>query len=428
MSKRAASQKPSPSKTKRAKMQPLIGQSQIDHFFKSPSTSLGHGNFESLSLPGSSYKIKSKGVPPPEIIDVDFLDFEEADSLPGPSIIERKSPPVGEWKNLEFRLPTTDKSLMGSVQIPCEYQPLDIDPIFYDPDSQPSRSTQAPYSLLAHALASLSNTRSRVAIINILTNVIRTIVSKYSSSLLPAIYLLSNSLGPQFIAIELGLGSSVISRSIQQISGLSAAALKRLYNTSGDPGDVAFAAKSNVQTLIPHAPLSISYVFDSLLKIARCKGQGAAKEKQKIVEKLLLAASGEEVRFLTRTLCQNLRVGAVRASILTGLARAIALTPPAISNDSVALYVPSGLLAELRRTSPTKRKHLDPNSEKLSSIYKQSEGLIKQVYVKHPSYDQIIPALLENGFDSLAERVPLTVGALRPLAPSAARTLGIDVI
>jgi len=410
MSKRTRSQNPSPSKTKRTRMQPLTGQSQIDHFFQSPKYNISQAH-DSLSSPGSSYK-GSKSIPHPEIIDVDSLG--ETDSLPGPSKIEPNSPPiqVAEWNKVEFRLSTTDISRMKS---PSEYQPLDIDPIFYDPESQPSRSTHAPYSLLAHALVSLSDTRSRVTIINILTNVIRTIIAKYSSSLLPAIYLLSNSLGPQFVAIELGLGSSVISRSIQQISGLSAAALKRLYNSTGDPGDVAFAAKSNVRTLIPHPPLSITYVFESLLTIARCKGQGAAKEKQKIVEKLLLAASGEEVRYLTRTLCQNLRVGAVRTSILIGLARAIALTPPTIPSDSAALYVPPALLAELRQTSPAKKKHLDPKNEKLSSIYKQSEGLIKKVYVKHPSYDQIIPALLENGFDSLAERVPLTVGVLRSL-------------
>jgi len=420
MSKRTSSQNPSPSKVKRTRIQPLTGQSQIDHFFQSPKSNISHAH-DSLSSPGSSYK-GSKSIPHPEIIDVDSLG--ETDSLPGPSKIEPTSPlvQVAEWNKVELRLSTTDESRMKSLS---EYQPLDIDPIFYDPESQPSRSIQAPYSLLTHALVSLSNTRSRITIINILTNVIRTIIAKYSSSLLPAIYLLSNSLGPQFIAIELGLGSSVISRSIQQISGLSAAALKRLYNSTGDPGDVAFAAKSNVRTLIPHPPLSIPYVFESLLTIARCKGQGAAKEKQKIVEKLLLAASGEEVRYLTRTLCQNLRVGAVRTSILTGLARAIALTPPTIPSDSAALYVPSALLAELRQTSPAKKKTLDPNNEKLSSIYKQSESLIKQVYVKHPSYDQIIPALLENGFDSLPERVPLTVGALRPLC---CLHLDIDII
>ena len=102
-------------------------------------------------------------------------------------------------------------------------------------------------------------------------------------------------------------------------------------------------------------------------------------------------------------------------SILTGLVRAITLMPPTIPNDSVVLYVPSGLLSELCQTSQAKKKNLNPNSKKLSLIYKQLEGLIKQVYVKHPSYDQIIPALLENGFDSLAERVPLTVGGLCPL-------------
>ena len=63
-------------------------------------------------------------------------------------------------------------------------------------------------------------------------------------SLLPALYLLSNSLAPPYIPIELGLGPSIISKAIQQVSGLSAAALKRLYTKTGDPGDVAYEAKS----------------------------------------------------------------------------------------------------------------------------------------------------------------------------------------
>ena len=58
-------------------------------------------------------------------------------------------------------------------------------------------------------------------------------------------------------------------------------------------------------------------MFISLLKIARyqCGGQpeGGGKERQKVVKKrLLLSATGEKIRYLTRTLFQKLCVGAVR--------------------------------------------------------------------------------------------------------------------
>ena len=356
-----------------------------------------------------------------EVIDVDAFDVTQVEE---PRLIVRED--SEKLVNNEITTNKTSTPLLNAMKVPTDinfvassdFLPLDINPTTYDPGPrpQPSCSINAPYALLTHAFVSLSQTRSRVAIINILTNVLRTIILHYPTSLLPAVYLLSNSLGPQFIPIELGLGASIISRSIQQISGLSAAALRRLYNTTGDVGDVAFAAKSNVRTLIPHAPLTVPYVYRSLLEIARCGGQGAGKERQKIVEKLLLSASGEEIRYLTRTLSQNLRVGAVRTSILSALARAMALTPKPSSGPPSVDQVPSfhlsvSLLSDLKKLpSSSKGKSRDSTGEPILSYFKRAESLMKQVYVRHPNYDRIIPALLQGGLDSLAQSVPLVVG------------------
>ncbi|KDR75214.1 hypothetical protein GALMADRAFT_249189 [Galerina marginata CBS 339.88] len=424
MSKRTSSLTPSPTK-KKPKLQ--HNQPQLDHFFSSPKTKVKpvstagatppefvQGNSIRRSNLGHLNATLSKGT---QIVDVDALDLEEQ-VKPSPEPLSTGGSVKNQVSNI---------SILGKVSPidPLEFLPFDVDPILYDHELPASHIAQAPYSLLTHALIGLSQTRSRISILNILTNVLRHLTLKYPTSLLPAVYLLSNSLGPSFVAIELGLGSSILSRSIQQISGLSAAALKRLYNTTGDTGDVAYSAKSNIRTLIPHPPLTVPYVFESMLKIARCKGQGAAKEKQKIVEKLLLAASGEEVRYLTRTLCQNLRVGAVRTSILTALARAFVLTPSPSAGAATldSFQAPPDLLLELKcQASPSKGKN--PARAKLTAIFKQAESLMKQVYVKHPSYDQIIPALLENGLDSLAERVPLTVGVpLHPMLGSPTRSL-----
>lgn len=444
MSKRNATSTPSPAKKKRSKLN--SNQFQLDHFFSSPKSSVTSGSKFNVSpqfVQGSSTRSvnpRQAGVAAPIIIDVDAFDLDNQatfqpqlltptdrnNDLPkkedhsvlssGSEVEELKTFPSDNLK-MDVSIPVVKRETVRRHLNPNEFLPVDVEPTNYDAEQQPSSSSDAPYTLLVHALISLSQTRSRIAIINILTNVLRTLIVKNPTSLLPAVYLLSNSLGPSFVALELGLGSSIISRSLQQISGLSGAALKKLYNTSGDPGDVAYAAKSNIRTLIPHPPLSVPYVYQSMLKICACKGQGAAKEKQKIVEKLLLAAIGEEVRYLTRTLCQNLRVGAVRTSILTALARAFALTPPAsikdriIETDAVgSLHIPPTLIAELQARVSSKGKNRHPSQERLSMMFKLAENLIKQVYVKHPSYDQIIPALLQNGLDTLSERVPMTVG------------------
>lgn len=123
-----------------------------------------------------------------------------------------------------------------------------------------------------------------------------------------SMYLLSNHLRPTYQACELGIGSSIISKVIQEVSGLHARDLKRLYIKSGDPGDVAFEAKTNVRTLVQPAPLVAHDVYSRLLKLADIRGPQSGKLKTDIIRRLLVQARGEEVRYLVRTLISNLRV------------------------------------------------------------------------------------------------------------------------
>ncbi|TFK55010.1 ATP-dependent DNA ligase [Heliocybe sulcata] len=316
------------------------------------------------------------------------------------------------------------------------YPEMALDPTIFEVDPTiwcPNKPI--PYSFLAHALSTLTTTRSRIAILNILTNTLRVILKTHPPSLLPSLYILSNTLSPPYESIELGLGYSTVTKAIQHVSGLSSAALKRLYTKTGDPGDVAFEAKSNVRTLIPHPPLLITSVYDSMLKIALAKGQGTAKQKQSIVEKLLVAAKGEEVRFLVRTLFQNLRVGAVRTSILTALARAMVMTLPSSISDTSAInlshYADEALITAVKELNLTKsggkkkkvEDAVDP-SNILSEKFAAAEALIKRVYVQHPNYGHIARALVEMGLNDLAEHVPLTVGIpLHPTLGSPTRSL-----
>lgn len=179
-------------------------------------------------------------------------------------------------------------------------------------------------------------------------------------------------------------------------------------------GDVAFEAKSNVRTLIPHPPLLIVGVYESLLKIARTKGQGATKQKQTIVERLLVASKGEETRFLVRTLAQNLRVGAVRTSLLTALARAVVFTPPPTVTMLVPpdshLHVTSEYLQQLKPLPLHGKKVVDSARDELNEVLANAESLMRRIYVQHPNYDHIVEALLEADLDGLRDRLPLTVG------------------
>lgn len=263
------------------------------------------------------------------------------------------------------------------------------------------------FSFLARTLAEIRQTRSRTAIINGLTNFFRIVAAHHPQSLTPSVYLLSNTLAPPFRQVELGLGPSALSQSIQQVSGLTSAALRKLYTKFGDAGDVAFVAKSNVRTLMPHAVLTVSGVYRTLLQIAECKGQGASKSRQRLVEKLLVSAQGEETRFLVRILSQNLRVGAVRTSILTAIARASVLAPPThlscSSSSDMDWYASSSLIQDARNDRDGARGGLNDR-------FKKADSLLRRIFAIHPDYEHVISALMTVGFSGLSESVPLTVG------------------
>ena len=170
-----------------------------------------------------------------------------------------------------------------------------------------------------------------------------------------------------------------------------------------------------MRTLIPHPPLLVHSLYDSLLKIALSKGNGAAKQKQSIVEKLLVAAKGEESRYLVRTLAQHLRVGAVRTTMLSSLARAFVLTRPPHPTppppEGSELFAPPDLVA-LVEPLPEKKKAgvVDLVREKIKARFLNAELLLKRVFVQHPDYGHIVQAILGFGLENLAEHVPLTVG------------------
>jgi DNA ligase 1 len=418
MSKRISTDTSPKNKRPRSRSRPQrpSDQPSIDSFFQSPRAAV---NVPAESLNSNPPASPTQSRPPQgsvlhratpvtsTIIDVDLASDSDSEDI-------REIPATLPFPASRVAAPKLIVTADAAAVIP-QYPSLSVDPAGFVLDICPwPTNTPAPYSFLVHALCALSATRSRVAILNTLTNALRVITRYHPPSLLPSLYLLSNSLAPPYVLIELGLGPSIISKAIQQVSGITPAALKRLYSQTGDPGDVAFLAKCSVRTLVPHAPLSVQGVYDMLLKIADIKGKGAVSRKQAMVEKLLVAARGEETRYLVRTLSQHIRVGAVRTTILTALARALVLTSPATvinSTPSGSLYTASAeLVAQVYRASETSPKKEECPKTLLLEKFATAEALMKKVFVQHPNYDHIISAIQEVGFDGLAERVTLTVG------------------
>ncbi|KAM0492567.1 hypothetical protein D7B24_000881 [Verticillium nonalfalfae] len=301
-----------------------------------------------------------------------------------------------------------------SSTIPLDQSPLVFDPSEYAShlkDHWASEGGDASYALLTRCFVLVNSTQSRIKIVDTLVNFIRLITQTDPESLLPAVWLATNAISPPYISLELGLGGSAISKALKQVCGLNGPSLKNLYDKYGDAGDVAFEAKKKQSfTLRKPKPLTIKAVYQSLVKIANTQGQGSGEVKQRIVDRLLQdARGGEESRYIVRTLCQHLRIGAVKTTMLIALARAFSITSPSGADFAVR---DRGSLAKLKK-------------EELAEVWAKAEEIVKACFAKRPNYNDLVPILLEIGVcDELLLRCGLTLHIpLRPMLGSITRDL-----
>lgn len=299
--------------------------------------------------------------------------------------------------------------------IPFDQSPFTFRPSDYLPELKhhwAAEGGDASYALLTRCFILINSTTSRIKTVDTLVNCLRLLIEGDPGSLLPAVWLATNSISPAYISLELGLGGSAISKALKKVCALDNAGLKSLYDKYGDAGDVAFEAKKRQTfTLRKPKPLSIKSVYQLLVKIANSKGNGSVEQKQRLVERLVQDARGaEESRFIVRTLVQHLRIGAVKTTMLIALARAFLLSRPTGTD------FPIRDIAELSKLK----------KEDLAVVWSRAEEIVKTCFARRPNYGDIVPALLEIGVcEELLVRCNLTMHVpLRPMLGSITRDLG----
>ncbi|KAI1634541.1 DNA ligase 1 [Biscogniauxia mediterranea] len=311
------------------------------------------------------------------------------------------------------------QSVAASVDTVSESIPFDESPLTFDPSQYVAMLQEhwegeggdASYALLTRCFVLVSGTSSRIKIVDTLVNCLRVLIETDPQSLLPAVWLATNSISPSYISLELGLGGSAISKALKQVCGLDNRSLKAIYDKYGDAGDVAFEAKKKQSfTLRKPKPLTIKGVYQSLVKIANSQGQGSAEAKQRIVDRLLQdARGGEESRYIVRTLCQHLRIGAVKTTMLIALSRAFLLSRP------------PGAEFPLRSVDDLKGL----KKEELAEVWSRAEEIVKACFARRPNYNDLVPLMLEIGVcEELLIRCDLALHIpLRPMLGSITRDL-----
>ncbi|KAL9590311.1 MAG: hypothetical protein Q9203_000883 [Teloschistes exilis] len=267
-----------------------------------------------------------------------------------------------------------------------------------------------PYAALCTTFSLIEMTTKRLIISSHCSLFLRQVLRLTPQDLLPTVLLMMNKLAADYAGVELGIGESLIVRAIGETTGRSLQIIRNDQGDIGDLGLVAAKSRANQPTMFKPKALTVKGVLDGLMSIATTSGDGSQARKIAGIKKLLSAADvasagkgskgvditkdkggASETKFIIRFLEGKLRLGLAEKTVLVALAHAM-VVHETIQNGKQS-----------------------PSSEQLA----QGEAVLRTVYCELPSYEVIIPAMLEHGIFRLHEKCKLQPGV--PLKPMLAR-------
>ncbi|RMZ90386.1 hypothetical protein DV736_g2381, partial [Chaetothyriales sp. CBS 134916] len=266
-----------------------------------------------------------------------------------------------------------------------------------------------PYAALCTTFSLVELTTKRLQITAYCSAFLQQVLRLTPSDLLPTIQLMLNKLAADYAGIELGIGESLIMKAIGESSGRSLSAIKEDHKKIGDLGLVAAKSRSKQGQMFKPKALTVRSVHEGLLEIAKMEGHGSQDQKVRAINKLMASAdvsSGSktvditkdkggpsEAKYLVRFLEGKLRLGLAEKTVIVALAQAV-------------------VTHELQHQQGSNKL---PSTDQLA----KGEAALKEVYSELPSYEVIIPAMLEHGIFKLHETCKLQPGV--PLKPMLAR-------
>ncbi|KAL3530500.1 hypothetical protein ACH5RR_009822 [Cinchona calisaya] len=260
------------------------------------------------------------------------------------------------------------------------------------------KGERVPFMFVAKALDAISKESGRIAITEIVCNMLRTVIETTPEDLVAVVYLLANRIASAHEGLELGIGDASIIKALAEACGTKEAHIKKQYKELGDLGLVAKASRSSQPLMRKPEALTVVKVFDTFRLIAKESGKDSQEKKKNQIKGLLVAATDCEPQYLIRLLQTKLRIGLAEQTLLAALGQA-------------AVYAQKQYLAPANVDSP-----LD-----------EAAKIIKQVYSVIPVYDKILPALLAGGVWDLPKTCSFSPGV--PVGPMLAKpTKGVSEI
>ena len=174
------------------------------------------------------------------------------------------------------------------------------------------------FARLAHTFEELEQTSSRLALIELLTELFRAI--ERPEEIEQVCYLVQGRVAPFYVALEMGMAEKSVARSLATAARTTSEHVEALYATLGDLGLVAGQVMGEAGAV--STDLSIEAVFQGLKEIAQTSGKGAIEHKSAQLSDLLTRVGSVSAKYVVRILLGNLRMGIGDATVLDALAKA----------------------------------------------------------------------------------------------------------
>eukprot|EP00890_Picochlorum_soloecismus_P002104 jgi/Picsp_1/2895/NSC_01120-R1_dna ligase len=281
-----------------------------------------------------------------------------------------------------------------AVKAAEQHQLVDISSLITWGQNEP-----VPFAFLSNTFEGIAEESKRLVITSLLTNSFRAIIESTPDDLLATVYLCTNQISPAHEGIELGIGDSILIKSISQATGRKEAAIKADCDENGDLGMVAANARGSQKTMFKPKPLTVRGVLKAFRDIAAAEGSKSQERKRNMIVKLLAAASQNEAGYLIRALQGKLRIGLAEQTVLVSIAHAVLLQKGQILEKDVDI----------------------------ASELEEGAKIVKSVYSECPSYEDLIPALLNTTIHDLPSKVHFRPGV--PVKPMLAKpTTGVSEV
>lgn len=241
-------------------------------------------------------------------------------------------------------------------------------------------------ALLSGALSDIEDQKgsgagSRKRSTIVLSNFFRCLLYYRPEDLVPAIYFVSNKVGPDYEESELGIGDSTLITTIGECYGRSQAQIKSdLFSSDAkDLGEVALASRAAQKMLGQPPKLSIEKVFAEMKAIATAHGKDCGKLKKDKIKKMLVSCRAVEAKYIVRMLQSKLRIGILTPTILEAISYAFVLTKPSWKGATPVGDVRKG-------PSP-------PSLEVLNEDLQCMLDAVKQAFCEVPNFSLVTDAL-----------------------------------